>query len=207
MPGHLPDTLVPRQSRLAALSLLAATFFCAFLFTGPAAAQTQDSDDPCPALEDILAGKTPDDLSLVQADIDRYTLCAKRAELLKKLNEITVENEAAVNNGAGNTNPGMMLAPPGTAPMPAVPAMPPLPAGAVPAQGGAPLPTDDGNWKIVEIFGASGKLQAKLEKSDGSVARAKAGTELPDGAKVVAITSVHVTVHNADGDTELSWKE
>lgn len=189
---------------------MAAAFFCGVLFVTAAPAQAQSADDPCPALEDILAGKTPDDLSLVQADIDRYTLCAKRAELLKKLNELTVENENAVNRGMGSPNPGMTLGKgtPKTVSPPVVPAVKiPSVAPVVPVEEGDVEEADDGSWKIVEIFGVSGKLQAKLTKSDGSVARVKAGTELPDGGNVVAITPVHVTIHNTDGETELSWKE
>lgn len=210
MPGHRPDPVVPHHPGFSGHLFMAAAFFCGFLFVATTPAQAQSADDPCPALEDILAGKTPDDLSLVQADIDRYTLCAKRAELLKRLNELTVENEKAVNRGMGDQNPGMTLGKgvPKTVSPPVVPAVkiPPV-APIVPVEENEDQEIDDGRWKIVEIFGVSGKLQAKLTKSDRSVARVKAGTELPDGGRVVAITPVHVTIHNADGETELSWKE
>lgn len=210
MPGHRPDPDVPRYPRFSGCLLSAAMLFCVFLFAKAVPAQAQSVDDPCPALEDILSGKTPDDLSLVQADIDRYTLCAKRAELLKKLNELTVENEKAVGGGAGVQNPGMTLGkgtPKAVFP-PIVPVVNIPPVAPVAPVDGEDVPAeDDGSWKIVEIFGVSGKLQAKLTKSDGSVARVKAGTALSDGGSVVAITPVHVTIRNADGETELSWKE
>lgn len=211
MPGQRPESVVLR--RFLSLCLFAGAVSCVFSSvlafaqtvdpkSIPGQVQLQESEDPCPTVKDIFSGKTPDDLSLVQADIDRYTLCAKRAELLKKLNELTTENEKAVNQ-SGASNPGMVLDPASLPKIPSPPVAPPplAPFAAV------SVPEDDGNWRIVEIFGASGNLQAKLVKSDGSVARVKAGSDLSDGGKVIAITPIHVTIRGSSGETELSWQE
>ena len=46
--------------------------------------------DPCPA--PTAASATPDDLAKVQEDIDRFTLCVERAQLLERLNESVLKN-------------------------------------------------------------------------------------------------------------------
>lgn len=204
MSGRHPDGCsAPRSAswrKWVALSILA--YACCAL---PARAHAQIAD-PCPSSMTGLAGKTPDDLSIVQADIDRYTLCAKRAELLKKLNELAVENDLALKNSAGLKNPGMVLGATVDAP-PAGPDAPLIPASTGEDSESASEAVDDGRWKIVEIFGAAGKLQAKLSKADGAVARVKAGSVLPGGGKVVAITPVRVTLQEAGGESELAWRE
>lgn len=214
MSGRRPESFPPfRVSRLR--SLWVAAFFLALIFAPFAACAEEEEQpelsDPCPAIMEMMAGKTPDDLSMVQADIDRYTLCARRAELLKKLNEISVENEKAVKDsmgfgGALSSNPGMTLgSAPVLPPTPPLPPLAPMPGepGGVPAGFGG----DDGNWKILEVFGAAGNLQAKIAKGDGAVARVKAGSSLPGGGTVAAITPVRVVIRDSGGETELSWRE
>ncbi len=206
MSGRHPDPNIPPHKRPLSHMLpgMVAIALCLVMvpFFSASAQIKSATDDPCPSLEEILSRKTPDDLSLVQADIDRYTLCAKRAELLKQLNEISTENEKTLG-ATSPQNPGMMLPGAGQA----IAALPPEPQTPPPALQPASMPMDDGNWKIREIFGSSGNLQAKLAKSDGNVVQVKAGAKLPDGSHVLVITPLHVTLRSAAGETDLSWQE
>lgn len=205
MSGHLPDKMSYLLFLKGLLWLrVGACAILVFLAFIPVLARAQVTD-PCPALIQVMSNKTPDDLSLVQADIDRYTLCAKRAELLKKLNELAIENDLALKASTGLSNPGMVLG--GGPPKPPAPGVALVPPDTATMTDSEVSEEDDGQWKIVEIFGSAGQLQAKLAKSDGSVARIKAGSSLPDGEKIISITPVRVTLHGDGGETELSWRE
>lgn len=165
--------------------------------------------DPCPAPAQDLSS-APDDLAKVQADIDRYTLCMERAQLLQRLNSIANENQEALNKSSGMTieNPGMKL--------PEILSLEQRQAniaeafnknntgnnlsGDISAQ-----PIDSGDWVIMRISGRASELGAKLAKSDGTITEAKTGDMLPDGSSIVSITPTSVTIQDDNSKRELLW--
>ncbi len=186
--------------------------------------------DPCPAPEAAL-NASPDDLAKVQEDIDRFTLCVQRAQLLERLNESVVKNVAAADAALG------LQAPPGMAgaqraggmglmPLPAnalagadvgpniaqgrpVPSMP-APSSA-PADNEAPAKAAEPEkpampWTIREIYSAGGGVEAKLVSPEGDEIRAKTGAKLPDGkTTVVRVTPAGVTIRDDKGVKPLDW--
>lgn len=164
--------------------------------------------DPCPLPSDELS-RAPDDLAKVQADIDRYTLCMERAQLLQRLNDVAMENQEKLNQSSGvNTgNPGMQLG--GN-----TPTMEDIRAqimgsiageqfGDAPAQT-APAPSE---WTIIRVTGASGGLAAQLGKSDGTLARVMAGDSLPDGSQVNSVSATSVSITQDGERKELRWHQ
>lgn len=165
--------------------------------------------DPCPMPSDELA-RAPDDLAKVQADIDRYTLCMERAQLLQRLNDVAMENQEKLNqsSGVGSGNPGMQLG--GTN----APSMDDIRAqimGSVNDQlieGTAdtqPAPPSSDEWMIIRVLGASGGLSAQLSKSDGTLARVRAGDTLPDGSSVNSVSATSVTITQDGTRKDLRW--
>lgn len=182
--------------------------------------------DPCPAPKDAIMS-SPDDLAKVQEEIDRFTLCVQRAQLLERLNETALKSEAAtdVALGLGGSMPGV--------PNPQESGLAPLPASAL--AGADVSPTSDSKadgdvpdetpskeaetpaasvteeaapaaWTIKEVFGSGIDMKAKLVSPDGDEVRVGEGAKLP-GSKgnVVRITPSTVTIR-IDGDTkELDW--
>ena len=90
-------------------------------------------NDPCPNLRGASAN-APDDLSKVQQDIDRFTLCVQRAQLLERLNENAIRS-------IENTDKALGLSAPNVDAMAAN--MPPLPADALAGANVEPLPVTD----------------------------------------------------------------
>lgn len=194
----------------------------------------QMAGDPCPAPAAAVAS-TPDDLGKVQEEIDRFTLCVQRAQLLERLNESALKNSEAndVALGFGSTSG----APAGGA-MPGVPGMagaqrsgglPPLPANALAGADVTPLPEPATKtettttttttaaaepvkeeapkaWTIREIYGSGSQVQAKLVSPDGDEVKARSGQKLPDGKTVVLrISPAGVTVRGPAGTKSLEW--
>lgn len=185
-------------------------FVLALGLCGQAQAQKRD---PCP--EAISALNTaPDDLSKVQADIDRFTLCVERAQLLKRLNDLALENEenlAGVNLG----NPGFNLDSGLGSNLPEFDRDTILNPQkqqpevqdydddeyAPPQQSAAPAD----NWAIQSIFGAGSELSAKIRKNNGELAQIKSGDVLEDGTRIVSITPVSVEISKGGDRRLLSW--
>jgi type IV pilus biogenesis protein PilP len=182
----------------------------------PAASYAQNA--PAPSVQDVCPDApealraSPDDLSKVQADIDRFTLCVERAQLLKRLNDLATENEDALV-GASPNNPGFSL---NNEPVD----FDPFDAQALLNGGNEPVSTtintpqgpqdmlfETDDWVILNVFGTGNDLSAKLAKNDGSFMQVKTGDELPDGATVSAVSAVKVSV-TEDGKTRtLRWYE
>ena len=151
-------------------------------------ALTQIIDDPCPVPEAAL-GQTPTDLATVQADIDRYTLCLERAQLIKRLNDLATENDATLS-GFGNRNPGLSLDER-------------LLSESQEEENESE--TEAGTtWKILEIFGSAKKLEARLIK-DASVIQVRAGELLPDGTRVEKVTPTEVIISDREEKSVLAW--
>ncbi len=181
--------------------------FAAFAFTGQQAGAQQL--DPCPEAVSALSSM-PDDLSKVQADIDRFTLCVERAQLLKRLNDLALENEQNLQ-GVNSANPGFTL---GGSPADNFPAFDRNAVLGIPE----PRPSYEEyapdyaantyeGWSIVNIFGVGSDLQAKLSKSDGQRAQVRAGDKLEDGTKILGITPVSVEISKTGKKSLLSWLE
>lgn len=166
--------------------------------------------DPCPMPSAELA-QAPDDLAKIQGDIDRYTLCMERAQLLQRLNDVAMENQKKLNeaNGVGSSdlsgaNPGMMLGSSFDSQRQQIMATIDQSAGAAVEQ--APPPAGD-EWYITKILGASGTLAAQLSKSDGTIAFVKAGDSLPGGGSVDSITSTSVKATQDGTSKTLRWRD
>ncbi|MCB9979181.1 MAG: type IV pilus biogenesis protein PilP [Rhodospirillales bacterium] len=172
---------------------------------------TVDLDDPCPApgSSETSAG----DMALLQADIDRFSLCAERAESLKKLNEATMGKKGA--EGVGPAEPNPLLDNPGFR-LRRPPedrgnqiAIPPVPEKDLePPRERESKPKRLQEWSIVNIFGSSGGLQVRLRKDDGSVAQARAGAVLSDGWTVKQVSTSGVVLGKAgQPDKTLTWMD
>lgn len=162
--------------------------------------------DPCP-VPVVEMAKTPDDLAKVQADIDRYTLCVERAQLLQRLNDLAIENQEKLtggeSGGLSSDNPGMMLAPGEFA----AKRDEILGAGDLSGMMGESQPSSPEGWVILSVFGSSDGLQARLGQSNGELAQVRQGDTLYDGAVVQSITSTGVTL-DVEGEKEvLKWVE
>jgi len=95
----------------------------------PAMQNGQLVGDPCPSPSKALAS-SPDDLAKVQEEIDRFTLCVQRAQLLERLNESTLKSDnvydaslglapyTSVENGGAPAAPGLPGAQKGMPPLP-----------------------------------------------------------------------------------------
>lgn len=176
------------------------------------AAITPSSNDPCP-LPSAEMSRTPDDLGKIQADIDRYTLCMERAQLLQRLNDLATENQNKLNqsNGISATNPGMQLGGLPDFAKQKEQLKESVSAAAVgetsSASAAAPAAPAASEWTIMKILGSGGGLSAQLGKSDGVLARVQAGETLPDGARVLEVTATSVDI-SQDGETKsLRWNE
>ncbi|NBX66760.1 MAG: type IV pilus biogenesis protein PilP [Proteobacteria bacterium] len=181
--------------------------------------------DPCPAPKDAIMS-SPDDLAKVQEEIDRFTLCVQRAQLLERLNETALKSEMATDAalGLGGSIPGI--------PNPQETGLAPLPASALAgadvsptsdSKAGDDVPEADSEseaaaaapvveeaapapWTIKEVYGSGADMKAKLISPDGDETRVGEGAKLPGGkGSVVRITPSSVTIR-IDGDTkDLSW--
>jgi len=177
--------------------------------------------DPCPNLRGAAAN-APDDLSKVQQDIDRFTLCVQRAQLLERLNESAIKSidqtDAALGLGGGDLNGLGGVLPTGPA------NMPPLPAGALAGADVTPTsttsdtttpatvtPTETATaepetpWLIREIFGSSVDMQARLLSPQGDELKVKKGEKLSDGSVVTSITPEGVSIRGSKGVKSLQW--
>lgn len=179
--------------------------------------------DPCPAPKDAIMS-SPDDLAKVQEEIDRFTLCVQRAQLLERLNETALKGEMATDAalGLGGSIPGV--------PNPQESGLAPLPASALAGADVSPtsdtkadadVPEEDkeaepavaatsepvaANWTIKEVFGSGVDMKAKLLSPEGDESRVAEGSKLPGGrGTVVRITPSGVTIR-VDGQTkDLDW--
>lgn len=191
----------------------------------PTEVKTGAAADPCPAPKEAL-DSTPDDLAKVQEEIDRFTLCVQRAQLVERLNESAIKNlqanDAALGLAVPATTPGMPeMMPPGMAGAQRA-GFPALPANALAGADVSPLPPTNVSiapveeeeekereikeWTIREIFGSGSSVQAKLLSPEGDEVRARSGMKLPDGkTTVVRITPAGVTVRIGKATKVLEW--
>jgi len=193
--------------------------------TQPAASTKADAApstarrDPCPTPKAAMAND-PDDLAKVQEDIDRFSLCVQRAQLLERLNDSALKSASATDAALGLSMGGAGMG----VPMPGVtPGMPPLPAAAMGDNNSAPVseitPTvseendvpetvaeaPKATWVIREIFGSSVDMQARLISPEGDEVKVKTGSRLPDGAAVTSISPSGVSIRVGKDVKTLVW--
>lgn len=181
------------------------------------------SSDPCPEPKRSLQ-ETPDSMSKVQEDIDRFKLCVERAQLLDRLNTVVAKNVETIDSVILKPAPAPML-------------MPGMQGGTDGLMGGlfgggqdgqtAPPPVDeqaliqsnndmgqepeiepepeDPVWLIREISGKSGSLMANLVNSRGALARVRQGSVLPDDSRVIEITPMTIKIKKEQEILELDW--
>lgn len=169
-------------------------------------------DDLCPDPSNA-AKQTPDDLAGVQADIERFKLCLKRAELLKNLNDLALQNTDSLI-GAGNLEDLAAQA------LDTLPPVAPSQLG-VDEDGNSLDGSDsgDGNgdgsggekadnrtpWMINDIYGAGNNLMARITSLDDEIANVREGDLLSDGSKVISISSVGVVIDDTEERIPLMW--
>lgn len=180
--------------------------------------------DPCPAPKDAIAS-SPDDLAKVQEEIDRFTLCVQRAQLLERLNETALKSEmatdAALGLGGGSIDAVPDASESGLAPLPAS-ALAGADVSPTSGSTGADVPETekaeepsatpvieapkDTPWTIREVFGSGAAMKAKLLSPDGDEVRLGEGASLPDGkGTIVRITPSGVTVRMGGSTKDLDW--
>lgn len=180
------------------------------------------SNDPCPEPKSALAN-SPDDLAKVQEDINRFTLCVERAQLLDRLNESAAKTDSTIDNAlgfGGDDIPaagGMMppgvptnnMAPVNEAMLGGADVSPTggaqaIPDGLDPLGGTAPAPPTE--WQVREVFGSAGQLYARLNGPKGELVRVRTGDRLPsDGGTVTMVTSTGVTIRKDSDNKTLEW--
>lgn len=227
-PAALAQEQQPPQEQLAMPGAESTTVAPVATIETPqtASASGNASADPCPAPEGA-ASKGPDDLAKVQEEIDRFTLCVQRAQLLERLNESSLKNQQAEDSSLGLSAPGGMA--PGMAnaqmtPGMNMPGLAPLPAAALAGAdveplsqaAGTSMATDAGvavepvkeepkNWTIKEIYGNGNDMQARLISPEGDEVKARGGMKLPEGPTIVRISPSGVTVRDGGNTKSLEW--
>ncbi len=163
----------------------------------PALAQDNDDWTLCPepgaALQDVPAGPAE-----IQADIDRFTLCLDRAELLLKLEEVSNRNDELLMGASGM---GGMVLPVNPTPLTQAQTEE-LMASNDPNMMGALPPIKMADYTILGISGAGGALDARLNTPDGDIQMVRIDDHLEDGSVVSSISASQVFVRK-DGKTRL----
>lgn len=166
-------------------------------------AWAQDVNDPCPKAIDALSASRGD-LSDIQADIDRFTLCVERAQLLKRLNDLALENEDDLMD-LNMDGPGFEM---DSNPFANIPTFDPsILQERDETEFQEPSNFNINDWVILSIFGTGKDLNAKIARRDGSLAQVQTGDSLPDGTRISSVTATSVTL-SANGELRtLTWFE
>jgi len=176
------------------------------------------SADLCPEPKAALEEKAGD-LARIQSDITRYTLCVQRAQLLQRLNELTIENidtlDSAVTQISQNSFPKLDVAQiedifmknfsqekisaiqvdqaptttDNTSPIP------------------APTPLELKTWLIQNITGQGSELQAVLVSNQNDIVTVKSGDKIPNSkarVKNIKASGVILTTNNKE-NINLQW--
>ena len=179
-----------------------------------------DIGDPCPEPRQALAN-TPNDLKNIQEDITRFTLCLQRAQLLTRLNELSIENLDTINSTLDEKMMGFIetMEPPEmpVIEMPAQPEMPDVESIAAPALPESYVPESmpvtapepavvEPAWMIREVTGRGGELIAVLVDDADNLTHVKQGDTIPDtDLRVQSVTPTSVTVRMNDETMKLGW--
>jgi len=130
------------------------------------------SGDPCPAPQGALQN-SPDDLAKVQEEIDRFTLCVQRAQLLERLNESAMKNQESTDSALGyapipaGAGRGMMPGIPGAQSGPA--GLAPLPAAALAGMDVSPVAAATAASDAADKAAAAAEVAETVAKEEASV--------------------------------------
>lgn len=173
----------------------------------------QESLDPCPKVMDA-ARQTPGDLSAVQSDIERYTLCVQRAVLLQRLNEMAAENEEDVSPSLTlDSIEGLPYSRAEIEEMvqnlksreEEVSNLMAEEAETTDEATQSDQDVTETNYFISEVFGAGGDMEVNLLDQDQTPYRVKVGSELPDGSTVISVSAQAVTLVKDGKQKKLDW--
>jgi type IV pilus biogenesis protein PilP len=168
--------------------------------------------DLCPEPKAAMQN-TPDDLSKIQSDITRYTLCVQRAQLLQRLNDLTVENidtlDSAISEMAATSFPEIdlkeiqdMFAQNFAYDTPMTNTQS---ADNNPSEG-MPSFVQQNEWRIKDISGSAGGLVATLFNTNQDVVKVKTGETLPNSSlKVKEIQPTSVVIIKDKQNVNLRW--
>ncbi len=193
------------------LKTLSFSLTAALIFSVPAMAQQAapapkevaakaDSWTLCPEPQKAL-NEVPASAEQLQADIDRYTLCVNRAELLMKLETIQRGPESMVN---AMTLPGAVTPPPLTAEQTSQLIDNPVGVESV-VRNDAPAAPQKDVITVKDIRGVGGELMARVQDQDGNIATVGVGDKLTDGSEITAVSATQVTVVNGGKTSRLDW--
>lgn len=167
----------------------------------------QFGDELCPSPDTALK-QTPDDLSSIQSDIERFSLCVKRAELLQSLNSLAQKNKESL---LGMPDIQAITEE-------AIGALPPLAPvdNAFTAEDFARTLGNDNDgtevamedtrtpWLVNDIYGVGTNLKARITSTEGEIANVREGDMLPDGLEVFSISRTGIVLRG-DEDIRLDW--
>ena len=173
----------------------------------PASAQAI-GDTLCPEPK-ISSRQSPSDLANIQSDIERFTLCIERAELLNRLNRLVEENDELMGLTFGGAVQAVTQPP--AAPRNAPTATTPLPdLGMAGSDLNGEEEVEDEKdyiWVIEEIYGISSDLKARLTNADSEIANVREGDVLSDGYRVEKIRGTTITLSKEGEALILNWIE
>lgn len=173
------------------------------------------SEDLCPEPKTALEEKTGD-LAKIQSDITRYTLCVQRAQLLQRLNELTIENidtlDSAVTQISENSFQKLDVAQIeeifmknfSGAQLQSAPPQSTDASGAIPA----PIISEPvKKWLIQNITGQGQNLQAVLVSDQEDIITVKSGDVIPgtqERIRSIQASGVTLTTKNKE-NINLQW--
>ena len=167
-------------------------------------------DDLCPKPENALQ-QTPDDLAGIQSDIERFSLCVRRAELLESLNKLAKQNTDSLIGAADIeriTEEAFKSLPP-VAPsdigFSAEDFEDSLNDDALDSEDEVAAVDTRTPWLVNDIYGAGGNLRARITSKDGEIANIREGDVLPDGLSVYVISKAGITLKDDQTDIFLDW--
>jgi hypothetical protein len=189
-------------------------FLLLLAFAGPVMAQRGNA--PCPDPQE-MASAVPSDMSTVQGDIDRLTLCVERANLIQQLNSLIMQREELLNpsteeeDKTSRANRSTQRQPLPQIRREDLNNVPKIPETAI-KQEGQSNNSESGNgvddWFIVDIRGAGGQLTAQLKKENGQMMMVSTGDKLPSGQTVQNISITDGVEVIIEGDRRnLPWSK
>lgn len=163
----------------------------------PDVAEAEAPWELCPEPSMALT-EVPSEMDELQADIDRYTLCLNRAELLLKLDDLKNQNRNAAPVDA-------MSLPLSPAPLTGQQAAELMGAPGTEMSPTAMTPLVQSDYGIRDIRGVGGMLMARLQSPSGEYEQVQIGDRLADGSEVTAITTSQVTIRRDGSVKRLEW--
>ena len=173
----------------------------------------QRGQSPCPD-PDQLASAVPSDMSTVQGDIDRLTLCVERANLIQQLDELIKKREEMLNPPAKEdrssnqfdrrSDRSARLQQIRRDQMDYIPKLDSEQL--VTNQGDQKPPLENPKWFVQDIKGSGDRLTAQLQDENGRMVTVSLGDQLPTGQVVSNISVIDGVAVKENGDSvNLPW--